>query len=168
MLYTSVFARKLKARVLPSSLCFWERIPPHMQMTNDVIAMIGLFRKSKQTLQNMPASSDQRRSLKIWRGQGARCGLNKSTCKCLYSVVGGLSPGASLGCPRIHLNHVTKLCICPTELHWSITNPKNFRQNRKISRPPPPARKLRWSVLVCEKIIFGVETCAIAHFFGAH
>ncbi len=25
----------------------------------------------------------------------------------------------SLGCPRIHLNHVTKMCICPTELHGS-------------------------------------------------
>ena len=44
--------------------------------------------------------------------------------------------GNLVGCPRIHLNHVTKLCVCPTELHGSKTNPKNFGQNKKISRPP--------------------------------
>ncbi len=37
----------------------------------------------------------------------------------------------------------------------------------KFLDPPPPARKLRWLVLVCEKIIFGlIRTCAVAHFFG--
>ncbi len=34
--------------------------------------------------------------------------------------------GGSLGCPIIHLNHVTKLCSCPTELHGSKINEKNF------------------------------------------
>ncbi len=41
-----------------------------------------------------------------------------------------------------------------------------FGEIREFLDPPPPARKLRWSVLVCEKIIFGVGTCAVAHFFG--
>ena len=37
----------------------------------------------------------------------------------------------SVGCPKLHLNHVTKLVICPTDLHWVKINQKKFWQ--KIS-----------------------------------
>ncbi len=29
----------------------------------------------------------------------------------------GLAGNRLVGCPRMHLNYLTKLCICPTELH---------------------------------------------------
>ncbi len=45
-----------------------------------------------------------------------------------------------LGCTSLHLNQVTKLPICPIELHRVKINPKKIWRNRKISRPPLQTR----------------------------
>ncbi len=42
-----------------------------------------------------------------------------------------------LGCPRIHLNHVTEVLICPNELHWSKTNQNIFGEIGKFLDPSP-------------------------------
>ncbi len=45
-----------------------------------------------------------------------------------------LGPFPGLGCPSLHLNQVTKLVICPIELHRVKINPPKIRRNRKIFR----------------------------------
>ncbi len=60
---------------------------------------------------------------------------------------------AIIGCPRLHLNQVTKLVICPIELHRVKINQKKFWCNRKISRPPPFSREVPTPDKLYEKII---------------
>ncbi len=45
--------------------------------------------------------------------------LTKNPIVCVINL-------SSLGCPRLHLYHTTKLPICPIELHRVKINPKKF------------------------------------------
>ncbi len=61
----------------------------------------------------------------------------------------------SKGCPRLHLNQVTKLLIRPIELHGVKIDPKHFWRDRKISRylgPPSLPDLSSIPMLSCNRI----------------